>query len=103
VSHLRIILRHVLPNLLHLVIITLVLLFSGQVIAETILSYLGVGVSGSWGEMIDQARSELSRDPIVWWNLAGAGAAMFGLLLAVNFVGDTLRDILDPRTVRERA
>jgi peptide/nickel transport system permease protein len=103
VSHGRILLRHILPNLFHLVIITAVLLFSGQVIAETILSYLGVGVAGSWGEMIDQARSELSRDPIIWWNLTAAGVAMFGLLLAVNFVGDALRDILDPRTVRERA
>ena len=51
--------------------------------------------------MIDQARDELSRDPIIWWNLTSAGLALFGLLLAVNFVGDALRDILDPRTLRE--
>jgi peptide/nickel transport system permease protein len=53
--------------------------------------------------MIDQARDELSRDPVIWWNLAAASAALFGLILAVNLVGDAVRDILDPRTLRERA
>ena len=52
-------------------------------------------------QMIDQARNELSRDPIIWWNLAAASTALFGLILAVNFVGDAVRDILDPRTLRE--
>jgi peptide/nickel transport system permease protein len=101
VSEARIIFRHVLPNLMHLVIITFVLMFSGLVLSEAILSWLGIGVDGSWGQMIDQARNELSRDPIIWWNISAAGAALFGLLLAVNFVGDALRDILDPRTLRE--
>jgi peptide/nickel transport system permease protein len=100
VSEARIILRHVLPNLMHLVIITFVLMFSGLVLSEAILSWLGIGVDGSWGQMIDQARNELSRDPIVWWNIATAGTALFGLILAVNFVGDALRDVLDPRTLR---
>ena len=49
----------------------------------------------------DQARDELSRDPIIWWNLAAASLALFGLILAVNLVGDAVRDVLDPRTVRE--
>ena len=97
----RIMYRHILPNLMHLVVITFVLMFSGLVLSEVILSWLGIGVDGSWGRMIDQARDELSRDPIVWWNLSAAGAALFGLLLAVNFVGDAIRDILDPRTLRE--
>ena len=97
----RIIFRHILPNLMHLVIITFVLMFSGLVLSEAILSWLGIGVDGSWGQMIDQARDELSRDPIVWWNMAAAGGALFGLILAVNFVGDALRDVLDPRTLRE--
>jgi peptide/nickel transport system permease protein len=86
---------------MHLVIITFVLMFSGLVLSEAILSWLGIGVDGSWGQMIDQARNELSRDPIIWWNISAAGVALFGLLLAVNFVGDALRDILDPRTLRE--
>ena len=102
VSEWRILSRHILPNLFHLVIITFVLLFSGLVISETILSYLGIGVDGSWGQMIDQARNELAREPVIWWNITAAGAALFSLLLAVNLLGDALRDVLDPRTARER-
>ena len=102
VSELRIVWRHVLPNLMHLVVITCVLMFSGLVLSEAILAWLGIGLDGSWGQMIDQARDELSRDPIIWWNLAAASAALFGLILAVNFVGDAVRDVLDPRTLRER-
>jgi peptide/nickel transport system permease protein len=102
VSEIRIIFRHILPNLMHLVVITFVLLFSGLVLSEAILSYLGIGIDGSWGQMIDQARDELARDPIIWWNLVSASSALFVLILAVNFVGDAVRDILDPRTLRER-
>jgi peptide/nickel transport system permease protein len=97
----RIIFRHILPNLMHLVVITFVLLFSGLVLSEAILSYLGIGIDGSWGQMIDQARDELARDPVVWWNLASASTALFALILAVNFIGDAVRDILDPRTLKE--
>ena len=101
-SDTRIIVRHVLPNLTHLVVITFVLLFSGLVLSEAVLSWLGIGIDGSWGQMIDQARDELSRDPIIWWNLVAASTALFGLILAVNVLGDALRDVLDPRTLRER-
>jgi peptide/nickel transport system permease protein len=101
VSQLGILFRHILPNLMHLVVITFVLMFSGLVLSEAVLSWLGIGVDGSWGQMIDQARDELSREPIIWWNISAAGSALFILLLAVNFVGDALRDVLDPRTLRE--
>jgi peptide/nickel transport system permease protein len=101
-SELRILWGHVLPNLMHLVVITFVLLFSGLVLSEAILAWLGIGIDGSWGQMIDQARNELSRDPIIWWNLAAASVALFGLILAVNLVGDAVRDVLDPRTAGER-
>jgi peptide/nickel transport system permease protein len=94
--------RHVLPNLAHLVVITFVLTFSGLVLSEAVLSWLGIGLEGSWGQMIDQARDELARDPIIGWNLGAASVALFGLILAVNLVGDGVRDILDPRTRRER-
>jgi peptide/nickel transport system permease protein len=99
----KIALRHVGPNLMHLVVITFVLMFSGLVLSEAVLSWLGLGIDGSWGQMIDQARDELAREPVIWWNLGAASAALFGLILAVNLVGDAVRDILDPRTLRERA
>jgi peptide/nickel transport system permease protein len=99
----RIILRHIIPNLLHLIVITFVLLFSGLVLSEATLSWLGIGVGGSWGQMIAQAKDELSRDPLIWWNVVPAGVALFALLLCLNLVGDALRDVLDPRTRRLRA
>lgn len=96
-----IIVRHVVPNLMHLVVITFVLTFSGLVLSEAVLSWLGLGIAGSWGQMIDQARDELARDPIIVWNLAAASTALFALILAVNILGDTVRDVLDPRTRSE--
>ena len=101
VSDVGIIRRHILPNIAHLVIITFALSFTALVLSETILSYLGIGLDGSWGQMIDQARNELSRTPIIWWNLAGASIALFTLVLAVNVIADAMRDIIDPRTRRE--
>jgi len=100
-SHARILRRHIVPNLMHLVVITFVLTFSQLVLSEAILSWLGVGIDGSWGQMIDQARDELARDPVIGWNLGAASVALFGLILAVNRVGDAVRDVLDPRTLRE--
>jgi len=99
-SHARIVTRHLLPNVMHLVLINFVLGFSGVVLAEAILSYLGVGSpvgTPSWGVMIDSGRSELSRDPLVWWNLTSATAALFGLVLSLNLLGDSLRRAFDPR------
>jgi peptide/nickel transport system permease protein len=95
--------RHVLPNLMHLVVISFALLFSSLVLSEVVLSWLGIGIEGSWGRMIDQARTELSREPLIWWNILAASAALFGLILAVNQVADAVRDILDPRTLSEGA
>jgi len=100
VSRFRIIARHIVPNLMHLVLISVVLRFSGLVLAEAVLSYIGVGVgpdTASWGSMINNARSELGRDPVVWWGLAGAFVAMFLLVLPANLFADALRDALDPR------
>ena len=99
-SHPRIILFHILPNVMHLVVISAILGFSGLVLTETILSYLGVGVpvgTASWGSMIDSARMELSREPAVWWPLASATAALFLLVLSLNLLGDSLRRAFDPK------
>jgi peptide/nickel transport system permease protein len=100
VGPVRIMARHILPNLLPTVIISVTLGFSSLVLSETILSYLGIGVqagTGSWGNMINAAQLELARDPIIWWNLAGATAALFVLVLSFNIFGDALRDAIDPR------
>ena len=97
---LRIQIRHILPNVMHLVVIRAVLMFSGMVLAEVVLSYLNVGVgeqTHSWGTMINQGRFELSRQPVIWWNLAAAFVLMFGLVLPANIFGDAVRDALDPR------
>ena len=92
--------RHMLPNVMHIVIISAVLNFSSLVLSEAILSYIGIGVgpdTGSWGNMINNARLELARAPVVWWNLAGAFIGMIALVLPANLFGDALRDALDPR------
>jgi len=95
-----ILLRHIVPNVMHLVLITFVLQFSALVLAEAVLSYIGIGVGaqmGSWGNMINTARLELSRDPVVWWNLVASFVFMFGLVLPANIFGDAVRDAMDPR------
>lgn len=92
--------RHVLPNVMHIVLISLVMDFSGLVLAEAVLSYVGVGVDPttiSFGTMINGARAELARDPMVWWSLAAAFVFMFVLVLAANFFADVVRDAFDPR------
>jgi peptide/nickel transport system permease protein len=96
----RILWRHILPNVMHLVIIASVLGFSGRVLSEAALTYMGIGVgvdTYSWGRMINDARMELARDPVVWWKLTAALVAMVGLVLPANVLGDALRDALDPR------
>jgi peptide/nickel transport system permease protein len=100
VSNWRIIVRHILPNLMHIVIIALVMDFSGLVLAEAVLSYVGIGVDPSmtsFGTMINNARMELGREPVVWWSLAAAFSAMFILVLAANLFADAVRDAFDPR------
>ncbi len=100
VSSWRIIVRHILPNLMHIVIIALVMDFSGLVLAEAVLSYVGIGVDPtmiSFGTMINSARMELGREPVVWWSLAAAFSTMFILVLAANLFADAVRDAFDPR------
>ena len=96
----KIIVKHLLPNVMHIVIITFVLDFSFLVLAEAVLSYVGVGVSPltmSWGNMINAARLELARDPIVWWPMAAAFVFMFTLVLASNLFADSVEDAFNPR------
>ncbi len=103
VSGLRILARHILPNVMHIVMIAIVMDFSGLVLAEAVLSYVGIGVDPntiSFGTMINTARMELAREPMVWWSLAAAFVFMFVLVLAANLFADVVRDAFDPRAVK---
>ncbi len=88
---------HIIPNVSHLIIIQFSLLFQTAIKSEVILSFIGLGVQGtpSWGTMIDDAKLELARG--VWWQLAAATLFMFVIVLALNILGDALRDALDPK------
>ena len=100
VSDWRILTRHLVPNVMHIVLITVVMDFSALVLAEAILSYVGVGVDPSmisFGTMINNARLELAREPMVWWSLAAAFVFMFVLVLCANLFADSVRDAFDPR------
>ena len=100
VSHWRILLRHLLPNVMPIVLIALVMDFSGLVLAEAVLSYVGVGVDPStvsFGTMINAARLEMAREPMVWWALAAAFGFMLTLVLSANLFADAVRDAFDPR------
>jgi peptide/nickel transport system permease protein len=99
-----ILIRHILPNVLHIILISVVLDFSSLVLAEAVLSYINIGVDPttySWGNMINGARLELAREPIVWWSLTAAFIFMFALVLAANLFADTVQEAFDPREKAE--
>ncbi|MDP1606820.1 MAG: ABC transporter permease subunit, partial [Rhodocyclaceae bacterium] len=105
VSHARILWRHNLPNVKHNVMFALVMDFSGRVLAQAVVSYVGIGVDPntiSFGTMINTARMELAREPMVWWSLAAAFVFMFVLVLAANLFADVMRDAFDPRVSKGR-
>ena len=100
VARATIMLRHLVPNVMHIVLISVMLRFSGLVLAEAVLAYVGIGVDPSmqsWGNMINQARLELAREPVVWWNLFAAFVFMLGWSCRPTVFGDAVRDALDPR------
>ena len=100
-SRFRIITRHILPNTWSFVIVAATISVPGYILGEVVLSFLGVGVqepASSWGNMLNQARSirALTSFP---WLLYVPGLAIFLTVMAFNFLGDGLRDALDPRRV----
>ncbi|MCC7288150.1 MAG: ABC transporter permease, partial [Burkholderiaceae bacterium] len=100
VPHGRTMLRHVVPNVMHLVLITTVLNFSDLILYEAVLTYVGVGVDpsvNSFGGMINLARNEMSGEPLVWWSFVAAFGFMVALVLAANLFADGVRDAFDPR------
>ena len=92
--------RHILPNVMHIVLISIVLDFSSLVLAEAALAYINIGVDSStysWGNMINGARLEMAREPVVWWSLSAAFLFMFALVLAANLFAETVQTAFDPR------
>ena len=100
VKRYTILMRHILPNIMHIVLISIVLDFSSLVLAEAALSYINIGVDPStysWGNMINGARLEMAREPLVWWSLTAAFVFMFSLVLAANLFAETVQMAFDPR------
>jgi len=97
----RILGAHLMPNLMHLVIISFTLSSSSIILAESILTYIGIGVepgTTSWGVMLIEAQRELMRTPPIWWVFAASSfLGILPLVLSLNIFGDALRDALDPK------
>lgn len=97
----RIILRHILPNIANPIVVQITLSTAFAVLAEAALSFLGLGAqppTPSWGQDINYSQRYLNN--LKWWMSAGPGIAIFLAVFAFNFLGDALRDILDPRLRR---
>ena len=101
-SPLRIMFRHILPNVAHIILIQFSIRFPSAVSTEVFISFLGIGVQGepSWGVMINNARSRLWQG--VWWEMTFTTLAIFVLVLVFNHLADYLRDRLDPALRSER-
>ncbi len=102
-SHTRIIFRHLLPNLAGIVIIYLTLTIPAVILDESFLSFLGLGVQApqaSWGSLLSDGAQVINPVKSYWWLLVFPALAMSVTLLALNFLGDALRDALDPRARR---
>lgn len=98
--------HHVLPNVMHIVLIVTALDFSGIVLYEAVLSYVGVGVDPamhSFGTMINAARTELARSPMVWWNLVASFVFLIAIVLSANIFASAVRDAFDPKAKRQAA
>ena len=95
-SHARIMFRHILPNVAHVILVQFSMRFPAAVSTEVFISFLGIGVQGepSWGVMINNARLRLWQG--VWWEMTFTTLAIFMLVLAFNHIADWLRDRLDP-------
>ena len=96
-SHVRIILRHILPGVSNTVIVVTTLHVGGLILAEATLSFVGAGIPSptpAWGLMVSEARAYLST---AWWIALFPGLAIFLVVTSFNFLGDWLRDRLDPR------
>jgi len=94
----HILLRHILPNILPIVVIYATLTVPAVIILESFLSYLGLGVELSWGQLVAEAVGVVNPIQAYWWLLVGPSVALAATLFCLNFLGDGLRDAIDPRT-----
>ena len=100
-THANILLRHLLPNLTGIIAVYLTLTIPAVILDESFLSYLGLGVDASqasWGTLLSDGAQAVNPIKSSWWLLIFPAAVMSGTLLALNFIGDGLRDALDPRS-----
>jgi oligopeptide transport system permease protein len=99
-THLKILVRHLLPNLTGIIAVYLTLTIPAVILDESFLSYLGLGVDASqasWGTLLSDGAQAINPIKSSWWLLVFPAAIMSATLLALNFLGDGLRDALDPR------
>jgi len=99
-SHGRILWQHLFPNLSGIIVVYLTLTVPAIMLDESFMSFLGVGVPAplaSWGTLVSDAASLINPIKLYWWMLVFPGGLMTLTLLALNFLGDGLRDALDPR------
>ncbi|MFV1971592.1 MAG: ABC transporter permease [Acidimicrobiia bacterium] len=99
----RIVFRHILPNAMSPIIVQTTLIIGAAIIIEAALSFLGFGVkppTPTWGAMVAQGGRQAVRG--FWWEMVFSGAALVSTVLAINFLGDGLRDALDPTQTIER-
>lgn len=99
-SHTRIIWRHILPNVWGIVIVYLTLTVPSVILYESFLSYLGLGIEppmASWGSLVAEGAGQLNAIRIYWWLVVFPSAMLVSTLLALNFLGDGLRDAFDPK------
>lgn len=96
-GHFRKIFYHILPNIMHVILIKFSMVFQQAIKSEVLLSYLGLGVQNtpSWGRMIDEAKIELMKG--VWWQIFFATTFMFLIVLSFNILSDAIRVSLDPK------
>jgi peptide/nickel transport system permease protein/oligopeptide transport system permease protein len=99
-SHTKILTRHLLPNLAGIILVYLTLTIPAVVIDESFLSFLGLGIQApqaSWGSLLADGAGAINPLRSFWWLLVFPAAAMSLTLLALNFLGDALRDAFDTR------
>ncbi len=96
-SHVRIMLRHIMPGVLNTAIVIATLNTAGLFLAESVLSFVGAGIqppTPAWGVMVDEGRDYIE---FAWWEVVVPGTAIFLVVISLNFLGDWLRDRFDPR------